>query len=68
MNVSRRRFLDAGFGFGWLASAWLQAEEKRIQQPHFPPKAKRILQVFCVGGMSHIDTFDHKPELDARNG
>lgn len=68
MNVSRRRFLDSGFGFGWLASAWLQAEENRIQQAHFPPKAKRILQVFCVGGMSHIDTFDHKPELDARNG
>lgn len=68
MNLSRRRFLDAGFGFGWLASAWLQAEEKRIQQPHFAPKAKRILQVFCVGGMSHIDTFDHKPGLDARNG
>lgn len=68
MNLSRRRFLDAGFGFGWLASAWLQAEEKRIPKPHFLPKAKRILQVFCVGGMSHIDTFDHKPELDARNG
>ena len=68
MNLSRRRFLDAGFGFGWLASAWLQAEEKRVQQPHFTPKAKRILQVFSLGGMSHLDTFDYKPELDARNG
>jgi hypothetical protein len=69
---SRRRFLDAGCGFGWLAASWLSAQQDGLaassQLPHFPPKAKRVLQVFCVGGMSHIDTFDHKPELDARNG
>ena len=73
--LSRRRFLDAGFGFGWLAASWLLSQEQAaaateatLQRPHFPPKAKRVLQVFCVGGMSHLDTFDHKPELIARNG
>ncbi len=68
-HISRRRFLDNGFGFGWLAASWLFSQNQGIAgNPHFTPKAKRILQVFCVGGMSHIDTFDHKPELDARNG
>lgn len=31
--------------------------------PHFKPKAKRVLMVFCSGAVSHIDTFDYKPEL-----
>ncbi len=30
---------------------------------HFPPKAKRVLIVFVSGAISHIDTFDYKPEL-----
>jgi hypothetical protein len=68
-HISRRRFLDNGFGFGWLAASWLLSQNQAIAAgPHFAPKAKRILQVFCVGGMSHLDTFDYKPELDARNG
>ncbi|MFN0104585.1 MAG: DUF1501 domain-containing protein [Bryobacteraceae bacterium] len=63
-NSTRRQLLlDAGFGFGWLAASSLATAA-----PHFPPKAKRILQVFCVGGMSHMDTFDYKPELDKRDG
>ncbi len=34
----------------------------------FRAKVKRVVQVFCVGGMSHVDTFDYKPELSRRNG
>ena len=30
---------------------------------HFPPKAKRVLVIFCSGACSHIDTWDYKPEL-----
>lgn len=33
------------------------------RQPHFDPKAKRVLVVFCTGALSHVDTFDYKPEL-----
>jgi hypothetical protein len=29
---------------------------------------KRVIQIFCCGGVSHIDTFDHKPELIKRDG
>ncbi len=55
--------LNAGFGFGWLAASALSTAA-----PHFPPKAKRILQVFTLGGMSHMDTFDYKPALEKRDG
>ena len=31
--------------------------------PHFEAKAKRVLLIFCSGALSHVDTFDYKPEL-----
>ena len=31
--------------------------------PHFPAKASRVLVIFCSGALSHVDTFDYKPEL-----
>lgn len=33
------------------------------RDPHFTAKAKRVLMIFCSGAISHIDTFDYKPEL-----
>lgn len=36
--------------------------------PHYPPKAKRVLQIFCSGACSHLDTWDYKPELIKRDG
>ncbi|XZE55252.1 DUF1501 domain-containing protein [Planctomycetaceae bacterium SH139] len=35
---------------------------------HFPAKARRVIQIFCPGGMSQVDTFDYKPELAKRAG
>ncbi len=35
---------------------------------HHPPKVRRVLQLFMNGGVSQMDTFDHKPELDCRHG
>jgi hypothetical protein len=37
-------------------------------EPHFPPKAKAVIQLFQHGGPSHMDLLDPKPELNARNG
>ena len=31
--------------------------------PHFPPKAKRVIFLFMTGGVSHVDSFDPKPDL-----
>jgi hypothetical protein len=35
---------------------------------HFPPKAKRVIWLCMAGGMSHLETFDHKPKLAAMDG
>ncbi len=35
--------------------------------PHFKPRAKRVLMIFCSGALSHLDTFDYKPELVKRH-
>jgi hypothetical protein len=35
---------------------------------HFEPRAKRVLMIFCSGALSHVDTFDFKPELVKRDG
>jgi hypothetical protein len=39
------------------------AEPYAPRPPHFAPKANRVLMIFCSGALSHVDTFDYKPEL-----
>ena len=36
--------------------------------PHFPGRAKHVIFLFMTGGVSHVDTFDHKPWLAADVG
>jgi hypothetical protein len=36
--------------------------------PHFPPRAKAVIQLFQNGGPSQVDLFDPKPELDKHHG
>ena len=36
--------------------------------PHFAPRATNVLMIFCSGAISHLDTFDYKPELIRRDG
>ncbi|HYT94905.1 MAG TPA: DUF1501 domain-containing protein [Gemmataceae bacterium] len=36
--------------------------------PHFAPKARRVIVLFSSGGVSHMDTFDHKPRLFQADG
>lgn len=38
------------------------------KEPHFKPRAKRIIFLFMHGGPSHVDTFDYKPELTKQDG
>ena len=37
-------------------------------RPHFTPKAKSVIWLFMNGGVSHLETFDPKPELDKYAG
>lgn len=52
----------------------LLAEDKPMEdplapkQPHFPAKAKNVIFVFSNGGVSHMDSFDFKPELFKADG
>lgn len=36
--------------------------------PHFKPRAKNVLVIFCSGACSHLDSWDYKPELVKRHG
>jgi hypothetical protein len=31
--------------------------------PHFAARAKNVVVIFCSGALSHVDSFDYKPEL-----
>src|SRR5262245_26681837 len=70
---TRRDFLRrSSMGFGWLAFAGLADQWARAatgsKQPHFSPRARRVIFLFMDGGVSHVDTFDPKPELTKRHG
>ena len=72
---SRRDFLSKmGGGFGGLAlSAMLQESHAATNPlsavaPHHPAKARAVIQIFCPGGLSHLDSWDYKPELARRQG
>jgi len=38
------------------------------KKPQFAAKAKNVIFLYMSGGVSHLDTFDHKPELIADAG
>jgi hypothetical protein len=38
------------------------------KQTHSPAKAKRLIFIFSNGGVSHMDSYDHKPKLFAADG
>ena len=63
-KLTRRDFLwhagggAAGIGLAQLASG----------ATHFPAKAKHVIFIFLPGGVSHLDTFDYKPELVKHHG
>ena len=48
-----------------VAATSTAAESHPLQ---FAPKAKRVLQIFCPGGVSHIDLLEHKPALEKYDG
>ncbi len=81
-NTPTRRdvLTRAAGGFGALALYSMLADERPAigsessadplapKQPHFAPKAKRVIFLYMTGGVSHVDSFDPKPELFANHG
>ena len=39
-----------------------------MRPPHFPAAAKKVLMIYCPGAVSHVDTFDYKPDLFKYHG
>lgn len=80
--LDRRNFLThAATGLGGIALSALLTEQNLLgsdpvrpdapyapRKAHFEPKAKRVLTIFCSGAVSHVDSFDYKPELFKRDG
>jgi len=79
--LSRRELLRrSGLGMASLGLAGLLADAGEIvadddaanplapREPHFPGRAKRVIQFFLNGGPSHVDTFDPKPALARHAG
>jgi hypothetical protein len=77
-HYPRRAFLaDVGMGFAGLALGAMLFRDGVARadtpgapdgQPHFPPKAKRVIWLFMVGGVSHVESFDPKPALTKFDG
>src|SRR6516225_7754793 len=69
---TRRRFLaDLGMGFTGLVLGTMLFEDGHVKAdaptgsglPLFPPKAKNVIWLFMLGGVSHLESFDPKPAL-----
>ncbi len=81
-HIARRSFLyRSGISLGAMAlgsmlpSIRASADEAKIAQwqgvlqpLHHAPRAKRIIWLYMAGGMTHLDTFDHKPKLAEMHG
>lgn len=78
--INRRNFLTwTGQGLASSALATLMLRDGALQAapvageatdapPHLPVKARRAIHICLCGAMSHVDTFDYKPELFRLHG
>ncbi|MFG0332211.1 MAG: DUF1501 domain-containing protein [Maioricimonas sp. JB049] len=73
-RCSRRQLLrSATCGLGYLAFASLAQQQAQAgplapKRPHHPPRARRMIFLHMRGGPSAMETFEYKPELNAREG
>src|SRR5438045_4000855 len=77
-RLSRRDLLGefaTGLGGAALATLFMRASaaapvasESSDPPPHHPPRARRAIQIFLQGGLSQVDSFDYKPELERLHG
>jgi hypothetical protein len=78
--LTRRQFLSrTGMGLGALGLATLLDSGAEAapgatgnplspRAPHFPGKARAVIQIFAQGAPSHLDTWDPKPALTRFDG
>lgn len=78
-QATRRHFLqNTGIGLGSIALGSMFADQSRAasrevanplaaKDPHFTPKAKRVIYLHMTGSPPNLDMFDYKPELVKRD-
>ena len=69
-SKSRRDFLsNIGGGFASLALTQLLTRDAPAEiLPPFRPRVRRVIQLFMTGGVSPMDTYDYKPDLERLHG
>jgi hypothetical protein len=76
-QTRREALRKMGAGMGSIGLASLLGQQGALaaasnplapKQPHFPARAKRVIQLFMPGGPSQVDTFDYKPLLAKHAG
>lgn len=77
-HLGRRAFLSqCGMGMTGLALSTLLARDGLADpntghsirnEPHFAPQVKSVIWLFMIGGTSHMESFDPKPELNVHAG
>lgn len=75
LAVNRRGFLSSIALAAMLGEAPAIGDSRvdskakpNVSRPHFAPKAKNVIVVFCSGALSQVDTFDFKPALIQHDG
>ena len=77
MTHNRRTFLRSAVAGSLLMPAILHEllaadcagrPARAARPPHFPARAERVIFLFMSGGVSHVDSFDPKPQLFADHG
>lgn len=74
LQTSRRELIRSAAASSLLFPGILQqllidgGDSLSERQPHFPPRAKRVIFLFMTGGVSHVDSFDPKPALTRDHG
>lgn len=73
-NQTRRQFLSqctTGLGAAFMAGMTgksMGAIDPLSSLTHFAPKAKRVIFMHMAGAPSHLEMFEHKPELSKLDG
>ena len=75
-TMNRRQFVEwSTHGLGSIAllellqkDGVLTAAAPSPTASSHPPRVKRAIQICLVGGMSHVDSYDYKPELTKKQG
>lgn len=66
--LARQGLLGAETAAGPIRPNIQPAAPLAARRPHFAPRARQVLMLFCSGACSQLETWDYKPELIRRDG